>query len=727
MKVSVVINTYNRAEYLDRALQSLYYQEYPDFEVIVVNGPSTDNTEEIMQKYAQDIKIGHCSEANLAISRNIGIAMASGDYVAFMDDDAVPEPEWLNVLLSGFTSDDIAAVGSDVYNPTGVEFQCRKLTSNRWGKDTQEKAVNIPHTFVFDSVIGTNVIFRRKELIKVGAFNEQYDYYLDETELCARIVDAGYQAKYIPNAFIHHKFAPSFYRDSRKVVLDWTKIVKNTIYFIKSYEDICGKEEADKQIELVKEQRYQDSRLAYEGKSISKEEYKNCLKTIDNGIRQGLKDFSRGYHLLITEETLNKYKSKYKKFPAFINQLRESKLNIVYLVNDYPPYLEGGIGRFVHALAEGVAVTGHQVHVITMSHNDMDTVDFENGVWVHRITYKEYPDHLINNLPFNGRPNHNRLCLLYSYYEELLKINSKRKVNIVQSPIWDCIGYYALLDSRFNNVISLHTTMMSVWKNINPRPKEIAAYLDLEEDMLQRAPHLLSNSNAIENTINEYYENVCNGKTCAVPHGLPDISKGIISQRQDDKVEILFLGRLEHRKGIDILLKCIPELCDKYPNIIFRFVGNDKINIPNKDITYTEEFFSVTDNKKYKNQMIFEGFVSEERMKQAYADCDIFVSPSRYESFGLIFLEAMMFAKPVIGCKAGGMLEVIEDNITGFLAQPEDVASLKDCLEKLITNKALRQKMGKAGRKLYEQKFTDNIMAENVLKVYQKLLNKNKD
>ena len=86
-----------------------------------------------------------------------------------------------------------------------------------------------------------------------------------------------------------------------------------------------------------------------------------------------------------------------------------------------------------------------------------------------------------------------------------------------------------------------------------------------------------------------------------------------------------------------------------------------------------------------------------------------------------------MFAKPVIGCKAGGMLEVIEDNITGFLAQPEDVASLKDCLEKLITNKALRQKMGKAGRKLYEQKFTDNIMAENVLKVYQKLLNKNKD
>lgn len=727
MKVSVVINTYNRAEYLDRALQSLYYQEYPDFEVIVVNGPSTDNTEEIMQKYARDIKIGHCSEANLAISRNIGIAMASGDYVAFIDDDAVPEPEWLNVLLSGFTSDDIIAVSSDIYNPTGVKYQCRRVICNRFGKDVISKPYCMPHSFIYERIMGGNVIYRRKELIKVGAFNEQYDYYLDETELCARIVDAGYQTKYIPNAFIHHKFAPSFYRDSRKVVLDWTKIVKNTVYFIKSYEDICGKEEADKQISLVKEQRYADALWSYKSKLITKQEYENCLKTIDKGISQGLKDFSRGYHRLITEETLNKYKSEYKKFPAFINQLRESKLNIVYLVNDYPPYLEGGIGRFVHALAEGAAAKGHQIHVITMSHNGMDTVDFENGAWVHRITHKEYPEHLINNLPFYSQPDYNRLCSLYSYYEELLKINSKRKVDIVQSPIWDCIGYYALLDSRFNNVISLHTTMMSVWKDINPRPKEISFYLDLEQDTLYRASHLLSNSHAIENTINEYYENVCDGKTYSVPHGLPDISKGIVSHRKDDKIEILFLGRLEHRKGIDILLKCIPELCDKHPNIIFRFVGNDKINIPNKNITYAEDFFSIQKNKKYKKQMIFEGFVSEEKMKQAYADCDIFVSPSRYESFGLIFLEAMMFAKPVIGCKAGGMLEVIDNNITGFLAEPGDVKSLTNCLEKLITDKTLRQRMGKAGRKLYEQKFTDNIMAENILKFYQKLLSKNKD
>ena len=56
-KVSIVINTYNRAPYLDRALSSLYYLDYENFEVIVVNGPSTDNTQDVIKKYEKDIKV----------------------------------------------------------------------------------------------------------------------------------------------------------------------------------------------------------------------------------------------------------------------------------------------------------------------------------------------------------------------------------------------------------------------------------------------------------------------------------------------------------------------------------------------------------------------------------------------------------------------------------------------------------------------------------------------
>ena len=722
-KVSIVINTYNRAPYLERALSSLYYLDYENFEVIVVNGPSTDNTQDVIKKYEKDIKVGYCPKANLSMSRNIGIAMASGEYVAFMDDDAIPEPNWLNVLLTGFTDESICAVGSDVYNPTGKAFQCRELVTNRFGCDVKERPIQIPYSFVFERIAGGNSIYKKDLLLKVGGFNEQYDYYLDETELCARILDCGYLVKYIPNAFIHHKFAPSYYRDKRRVVLDWSKIVKNTVYFIKSYEHVCGEKIVQDQIDWVRFQRQQDSLNSYKSGAISEAEYQICLQTIEDGIIQGLKDFSRGYHLFITDEYLKKYHSNYKKFPTYSAKLKEKKLNIVYFVNDYPPRIEGGIGRFVHALAESVAFYGHQVHVVTQSPYNYDTVDFENGVWVHRITMKHYPDHMLLNLPFNAKHiSIARLEKLYSYYEELVAIHNKYPVDIVQTPIWDCLGYFVLLDKRFKNVVSLHTTMMSVWNDINPKPNEVLFYLDLEKDMLKRADYLLSNSKAIEKTVNSYYDNVCEGKTRLIPHGLSDMSKGIVSVKKTDEIEILFLGRLEHRKGIDVLLQSVPDLCDLYPNLIFRFIGNDQIFIPNTDITYKEKFFNNPKNKKYQNQMIFEGVVDEKRIKEAYASCDIFVSPSRYESFGLIFLEAMMFSKPVVGCDVGGMPEVIIDGETGLLVEPENSKSLTHALIKLIEDKQLRERMGIAGKKRYEEKFTDHIMAKNMIDFYHQII-----
>ena len=100
MRVSVVINTYNRSAALRQTLLSMAEQRYRDFEVIVVNGPSTDDTETVLQPFAGAIKIAKCPEAQLARSRNIGIVESSGDIVAFIDDDAMPEPNWL-IELTG--------------------------------------------------------------------------------------------------------------------------------------------------------------------------------------------------------------------------------------------------------------------------------------------------------------------------------------------------------------------------------------------------------------------------------------------------------------------------------------------------------------------------------------------------------------------------------------------------------------------------------------------------
>jgi glycogen(starch) synthase len=131
--VSIVINTLNRRDLLEKTLISLSHLRYDRFEVIVVVGPCVDGTSEMLANWCGRIKTLNCAVANLSASRNIGIAGASGDIVAFTDDDAIPEPEWLSQMVTGFDSPFIGAVGGKVYDHTGHKFQFQFANADRLG------------------------------------------------------------------------------------------------------------------------------------------------------------------------------------------------------------------------------------------------------------------------------------------------------------------------------------------------------------------------------------------------------------------------------------------------------------------------------------------------------------------------------------------------------------------------------------------------------------------
>ena len=722
--VSIIINTLNRGHTLENTLKSLFYLDYEyDFEVIVVDSNSTDNTSEILDKYKDNIKIGKCDVHNLSVSRNIGIAMASSNYIAFIDDDAIPEPEWLTNIMKGFNREEVAGVGGPVYDNTGVKFQVKRVISNRLGNDLENitTLISYPNCFSFSSVIGCNSIFRKDYVLSVGGFNEQYDYFLDETELVARLVDAGYCIEYIDNAFIHHKFAKSDIRNDKKVFMDYSKNIKNLIYYINTYKYIINNDIlVENEINRVKESVLNGCKNAFKNKLYTKNEYDHAVKSLYIGLEQGKRDLERGYHLFIKNETLNNFKSEFKKFNTYLN--KKDRLTICYLVNEYYPDIKGGIARFIYILAREIANKGHQVHVITLTRNNIETVDFEENVWVHRIGVNNYPKNLLEyDTEFNNY-NTNRMNVLYSHYNEILNINKKRKVDIVQTPIWDSLGFYAIFDKRFNFVVTLHTSMRTVHGHYEQISDELYFHIELEKYLMKNTKYIVSNSKAIEEKFEEYYgKDICNGKAFLIPHGVEDInSSELKNTRNDDNIEILFVGRLEYRKGIDVIFKCIPDICSKYKNVVFRFVGDDSIYVESIKSTYKNYFLS--NYKDYIDKVIFEGYVEEEELINRYFNCDIFISPSRFESFGLIFLEAMIFSKPVIGTNIGGMPEVIENGVSGFLIENENHNDLKVALSKLIEDENLRKTMGANGRKLFESKFTSEIMAYNFINYYRSII-----
>ena len=154
------------------------------------------------------------------------------------------------------------------------------------------------------------------------------------------------------------------------------------------------------------------------------------------------------------------------------------------------------------------------------------------------------------------------------------------------------------------------------------------------------------------------------------------------------------------------------------PNVRFRIIGDDTLLKPGENKTYKDEYLSSSMGRRWNKEVKFEGRIDNDVLRIAYKTCDLFVAPSRFESFGLVFLEAMREGKPVIGCLAGGMPEVVSKDVNGLLIEPGSVDALVTAILRLVTSEELRLSMGAAGRELFLEKFTSEIMAKVSGQVY---------
>ena len=722
--ISIVINTLNRAATLTQTLLSLRWQRYPgNFEVIVVNGPSTDNTDEVLSTWSNEIRVGACPIANLSVSRNIGIAMAQGEIVAFIDDDAVPEPEWLSQIAEGYDSDEVGGVGGFVFDHTGYNFQYQYCLVNRLG-DAENllmhptEQFSFPNSYRFSHLLGTNCSFRRSVLLEIHGFDEEFEYFLDETDVCVRIIDAGYIIKQLDKAFVHHKYAPSNLRTINRVITNYYPSIKNKIYFSLKHARNYFSVDAilEKQKNMITEQIPHvewNIAMGLLDQSFLTTFKKDTERALQDGIKRGLANKVEG----LTSKKLERYTGNFLPFKVLTNN---SSLTVVLVSRDYPPNHNGGIARFVNDLAVELSAQGHIVHVITES-KDINRVDFMNGVWIHRI--------LVQNIPLTTyaakfvTPQHMRNWSA-SALKEVRRISSHHTVDVIEAPIWDCEGI-AFLEEKWPLVTSLQTTL-SLWVNYRPELLSDQNWMKtLYEPVFQLERELMEKSSAIRSishTIAHDLENIHKFKFkkesfFVSPLGITADSSAA-PKPLTEQVTVLFVGRLEPRKGIDLLLEAIPQILAKMPQLIFKIIGDSNIPLNKKGKTYRAEFEKKHPAFIQKGSVVFLGKVDEQTLQESYHTCDIFVAPSRYESFGLIFLEAMRAYKPVIGCAVGGIPEIVSNEKSGLLIPPNDVASLIDAILRLARSPELRLKMGEYGAAIFNEKFTAKFMAKNSILIY---------
>lgn len=216
MEVSVVCCTYDEAIYDDfrDAVNSILTQTYSDVELVIVVDGTKSIYERARQEYGDKKNvILHCNDENrgLAASRNVGWKLASGDIIAFMDDDAVADEQWIETLVDVYENQDVVSVGGQM-TPNWVAGRPWYLPEEFYW------LVGVTHKGFADgpqevrNTNGSNMSFRRNVLMELGGFDESLgrqgarQIQAEETELCIRMYhEMGYRTWYEPGAKVAHK------------------------------------------------------------------------------------------------------------------------------------------------------------------------------------------------------------------------------------------------------------------------------------------------------------------------------------------------------------------------------------------------------------------------------------------------------------------------------------------------------------------------------------------
>jgi len=286
LSVSVIVVSRDRPAELARCLTSLSQLDYRPFEVIVVS-----NSAGLKVASRFPARLVAFDEPNISAARNAGIVQAAGEVVAFIDDDAVAEPLWLHHLAAPFVDPEVSAAGGFVVGANGFSFEWMAGTVDR---SLTCGALEVPpdraslHRAAPDRAIeikGVNCAYRRGVLARLGGFDPNLAYYLDETELNLRLAALGALVAVVPMARVHHAKAQSAIRRADRIPLSLWNIGASTALTLRR-QSATKPELAAGEARMIRHEEDKVATLSKAGR-ITADEGTRLMAGLAEGFREG--------------------------------------------------------------------------------------------------------------------------------------------------------------------------------------------------------------------------------------------------------------------------------------------------------------------------------------------------------------------------------------------------------------------------------------------------------
>ncbi len=362
---------------------------------------------------------------------------------------------------------------------------------------------------------------------------------------------------------------------------------------------------------------------------------------------------------------------------------------------DYPFF--GGVTEHISHLHARFKEEGHEVRILApSSQDDIETAQPE----VYRLGK--------TIIPVPANQSIARLTLSLTLSRRVKEILAYERFDVIHlhEPLVPALPLTVLRLSKTANVATFHVTRDSYFGYLYAKP------------LLKRFMRKLHGRVAVSLTAREFVNRYFPGDYRVIPNGI-DVEayqrpRPPLPELQDGKINLLFVGRLDKRKGLIYLLKALPYVKYHFPNLRLIVLGAfDEAQM--EEYHYFVRESGLTD-------VVFKGFVSPEEKIRYYQQCDVFCSPAvGRESQGVVLLEAMAAGKPVIASALDGYRTVVRHEQDGLLVPPADDAALAVGLCRLLSDAALRRRLAEAGH-VKVQAYSWAKVARQLLDVYRETI-----
>jgi glycosyltransferase involved in cell wall biosynthesis/GT2 family glycosyltransferase len=376
-------------------------------------------------------------------------------------------------------------------------------------------------------------------------------------------------------------------------------------------------------------------------------------------------------------------------------------MRICLVSREFAPFFGAGIGTYAAQMARAWAAAGHEVHVLTAEHPGVlergpsvcpgvqfHTVSLERG----RVAMDAYRFDFLRHA--------------MAVYDALVGI--ERRFDYIEFPEYWAEGYLTIRAKRtsgaFDNAVlgvRLHTPTHDCRRlNREDWLDEEIAYLEhCEEASIREADIVISPTRSLLEMVSERLALPADQPSAVIPYpfdpgSISELGAPQHAPPQDAPATVLYFGRLEHRKGVHILIEAARELLDRGLDARFRLIGADTQTGPHGR-SY-REWVRRQVGPALADRIAFEPAKPRRELGQAIRESTLCCFPSLWENFPNACLEAMTLGAAVVGSDAGGMGEIIRDGVDGILFRSGDARSLAGTLERVIRDRDLRARISAA-------------------------------